>query len=283
MSETITKYETGAVASRDDGMEVSAVVGRVNKVQRIMREIMKEDTHYGRLPGCGNKQVLLKPGADLLAMAFRLSPEYRVQRSDMDMGHREYEVTCVMRGGDGTVIGEGVGSACTMEKRYRYVQGKEREDIADTYNTVLKQAKKRAHVDATLTCTGASDMFTQDMIDEDDAADHPDIPSPVAKPRPSRAAKPAPAQPSEPAVGIGIIDNVETATGKKKNGTDWTKYGITIDGRTFGTFSESLGLLAQNNIGSECCYKFEQDGKFTTLTELEIAPVQGDELPLDEF
>lgn len=42
---------------------------------------------------------------------------------------------------------------------------KENPDIADTYNTVLKMAKKRAHVDATITATAASDIFTQDVED----------------------------------------------------------------------------------------------------------------------
>ena len=41
----------------------------------------------------------------------------------------------------------------------------ENEDIADVYNTVLKMAKKRAHVDATITATAASDIFTQDIED----------------------------------------------------------------------------------------------------------------------
>ena len=41
----------------------------------------------------------------------------------------------------------------------------ETPDIADQYNTVLKMAKKRAMVDATITATGASDIFTQDMED----------------------------------------------------------------------------------------------------------------------
>jgi hypothetical protein len=41
----------------------------------------------------------------------------------------------------------------------------ENPDIADTYNTVLKMAKKRAQVDATLTATAASDLFTQDLED----------------------------------------------------------------------------------------------------------------------
>jgi hypothetical protein len=41
----------------------------------------------------------------------------------------------------------------------------ENPDLADTYNTVKKMAKKRAFVDAVLTVTGASDMFTQDVED----------------------------------------------------------------------------------------------------------------------
>ena len=41
----------------------------------------------------------------------------------------------------------------------------EHDNPADYYNTVLKMAKKRAHVDATLTATAASDIFTQDVED----------------------------------------------------------------------------------------------------------------------
>jgi hypothetical protein len=41
----------------------------------------------------------------------------------------------------------------------------ENEDLADSYNTVLKLAKKRAHVDAILTATAASDLFVQDVED----------------------------------------------------------------------------------------------------------------------
>jgi hypothetical protein len=42
----------------------------------------------------------------------------------------------------------------------------ENPDIADLYNTVLKLAKKRALIDATLTATAASDIFTQDLDDD---------------------------------------------------------------------------------------------------------------------
>lgn len=39
----------------------------------------------------------------------------------------------------------------------------ENPDIADTWNTCYKMAEKRAKVNATLTATGASDFFTQDL------------------------------------------------------------------------------------------------------------------------
>jgi len=39
----------------------------------------------------------------------------------------------------------------------------ENPNPADQYNTVLKMAKKRAYVDATLSATAASDIFTQDI------------------------------------------------------------------------------------------------------------------------
>lgn len=50
-------------------------------------------------------------------------------------------------------------------------------DFADIINTVLKMAKKRAYIDATLSATGLSQYFTQDMKDqpreEIDTGGHP--------------------------------------------------------------------------------------------------------------
>lgn len=43
----------------------------------------------------------------------------------------------------------------------------EHDNPADYYNTCLKMGKKRAHVDAILTATGASDIFAQDIDDPD--------------------------------------------------------------------------------------------------------------------
>lgn len=62
---------------------------------------------------------------------------------------------------------------------------KENEDIADVYNTVLKMAKKRAYVDAVITATGSSQIFTQDMEDMAQAMRESELKSPPRPPAPS--------------------------------------------------------------------------------------------------
>ena len=188
---------------------------QVNLIQEVMKEVMKEGEHFGTIPGT-KKPTLLKPGAEKLAVTFRLAPTYKITKTEMPGGHREYEVVCTLTHiNSGLVIGEGVGSCSTMETKYRFrkaeqkcptcgeltiIKGKkeygggwlcfkkmggcgakfkdgdpeienqemgriEHDNPADYYNTVLKMGKKRSHVDATLTATAASDIFTQDVED----------------------------------------------------------------------------------------------------------------------
>jgi hypothetical protein len=180
------------------GMTPADVRNQINSIQELMSDCMKDGEHYGVIPGMGQKPTLLKAGAEKLAFMFRLATEYRIERIDSDHGHREYIVTCQLSHIDsGHPVGQGVGSASTMESKYRYrwintdirpekqeaellkAQGKGRwkkqgdnwiwaikednPDIADVYNTVLKMGKKRAMVDAILSATAASDIFTQDI------------------------------------------------------------------------------------------------------------------------
>src|SRR3990172_2698833 len=188
-------------------MSPETVKQQIQVIQKVMREAMVAEVHFGVIPGT-NKPTLLKAGAEKLCLTFRLSPTYAVIKSDLGQGHREYEVRCTLTHiPSGKVFGEGVGICSTMETKFRYrgpafeetgepipkdakenkaeyrKQGfgmkkvndkwvwvkygerQENPDIADTFNTVLKMAKKRAHVDAVLTATAASDIFTQDLED----------------------------------------------------------------------------------------------------------------------
>lgn len=176
---------------------------QVQLIQRVMKKVMKADVHYGTIPGCGDKPALLKPGAEKICLTFRLAAKFQVEHTDFPGGHREYSVRCTLVAPNGVEVGEGIGVCSTMENKYRYrwdntgqqvpseywetrdpdllggpqfaarkvggtwliFQKIDHDNPADYYNTCAKMAKKRAHVDATLTTTAASDIFEQD-IDE---------------------------------------------------------------------------------------------------------------------
>jgi len=191
---------------------------QVNLIQDVMKGVMRENEHYGKIPGCGDKPSLLKPGAEKLMFTFRLVADPEVEVHELChpsvQGHREYRVKVRISSNGGTYLGGGIGSCSTMESKYRYRGGEkiptetqvpknywnlkkegrtedaksliggdgygvakidgqwvvceigekmEHDNPADFYNTCEKMAKKRALVDATLTVTAASDIFTQDI------------------------------------------------------------------------------------------------------------------------
>ena len=157
-------------------LNVAQIQQQVSLIQTVLNEVMQKDQHYGVIPGCGKKPSLLKPGAEKICMTFRLAPSYEIEDIEnvQDTDHREDQVICTLTHiPTGQVFGQGLGSCSTMESKYRYrntyVNGDkirtENDCLADQYNTVLKMAKKRAMVDAVLTATAASDIFTQDVED----------------------------------------------------------------------------------------------------------------------
>lgn len=180
---------------------------QVNQLQYLMSNVLKQGEHYGVIPGTKGKPSLLQPGAEKICLMFKLVPRYRVEKTQLPGGHREVEVTCTLyqRGSD-VVEGEGMGSCSTMESKYRYrnqwENGRksrvENADIADTYNTVLKMAKKRALVDAVKSTTAASDIFTQDVEDLPDwMRGRSAQPAQQVQVEQSPAPAPAPARPAD--------------------------------------------------------------------------------------
>ena len=285
---------TAVVATSGSGMmSLKAISDRVNLVHEVLSKVMIDKTHYGTIPGCGDKKVLLKPGADLLAMTFRLVPQFSVTRTEMENGHKEYDVTCSMYAANGELLGQGVGSASTMETKYRYRTeggtwnpntrrkegGKrvENTDIADCYNTVLKIAKKRAHIDATLTVTGAADLFTQDLIDDDETPDASK--APIQEPK----TKTPPAPPlekdvSKPTLGAnqvkGILTDVEHIDYMKKDKdtgkeSPAIRFALVVDGQKYGTFSETLADTAMALIDSPVILTFTAKGRFKNADKVE--------------
>ena len=100
---------------------------KTQQIQDLMKRAMNQGIDFGQIPGTNSKPTLLKPGAEKLSLVFRLRPVYDVRRSDLPGGHREYEVVCTLYHiPTGQSVGQGVGSATTMEGKYRY-RGGEKE------------------------------------------------------------------------------------------------------------------------------------------------------------
>ena len=218
----IVAVKNAALPAADLAMSVQQVRDQVNLIQHVMREVMRDGEHFGKIPGCGDKPALLKAGAEKLAMVFHLAPSFEIRKTDLPGGHREYEIVCTLtHSGTGRVVGAGVGCCSSLESKYRWRGGsrlcpeckkatikkskfppkndpkaapgwycyskvggcgkefaandvtimgqseerQENPDPADQFNSILNMAKKRAQVDATLTATAASDIFTQDIED----------------------------------------------------------------------------------------------------------------------
>lgn len=102
-------------------MTAQQVIGQVALIQQIMEAAMKDGHHFGKIPGCGDKPALLKPGAEKLCLTFRLAASYEVKEDKSERGHREYQVTCTLTSIlHGNVVGAGLGSCSTLESKYRY-------------------------------------------------------------------------------------------------------------------------------------------------------------------
>jgi len=180
-------------------LTVAEVRAQVNLIQQVMESVMKNGTHYGTVPGCGDKPTLLKAGAEKIMSTFRMAAEPII--TDLSTSDEiRYRISVRMTSASGLFLGAGVGEGSSNEEKYKwrkavcdeefnetpedrrrekwqryydkykkqYVTSKTKQvrtNPADLANTILKMAKKRALVDGILTVTAASDIFTQDIED----------------------------------------------------------------------------------------------------------------------
>lgn len=120
MNQAVT-VQPASVPMAHQPMELSvAEVGkRKQAITRLMREVMIEGQHYGKVPGTDNK-ALHKPGAEVLGMMFQLAPRFVTQVNQLEGGHREYSIECQLIARDGTLVATGMGLCSTMESKYRW-------------------------------------------------------------------------------------------------------------------------------------------------------------------
>lgn len=140
---------------------------RVRMLQEFVRDHMVDGEDYGVIPGAnGGKPTLFKPGAEKLNAIFGLAPVVTItnRTEDWDHGFVAYEVkVTLLNKRTNHIEAEGIGQCNSRERRYR------NQDAAGVANTILKMSKKRALVDATLSASRASGLFSQDLEDLDSA------------------------------------------------------------------------------------------------------------------
>lgn len=196
----VDKIDTGYVTRE----RLAQVLEEQNLLSEFVQKALKEGYHYGLHPGTQTK-VLKKPGAEELCRLYKLQPSYDILTGptpeDVAAGRIYYRIRCTLSNRIGAW--EGLASCSSMESKYRWrwvfesdiPPGLEPEDLvqkqiyskkkgrnytmyrvpndeaADLDNTILKMGKKRAYVDATITATHTSHLFTQDIIEDDSEID----------------------------------------------------------------------------------------------------------------
>ncbi len=134
---------------------------RIQMLQQFVKQYMVVNEDYGLISGC-QRPSLFKPGAEKLCDVYGFSKHVevtgRVEDWDKPFLHYEVKITLVNKR-TGYVEAEGIGNANSREKKFT------KQDTYSIANTLLKIAKKRALVDAVLSATRSSGLFTQDIED----------------------------------------------------------------------------------------------------------------------
>lgn len=139
---------------------------------------LRKDVDYGVIPGTP-KSSLFKPGAEKLARLFGLGVTLTLSDKTIDRKDNFAMFTYkanIVHLKSGQSIAECEASCNSQEKKYKerstWVNGakvKEQTPVCDVLNTLQKMAQKRAYVGGIILAVAASDFFTQDIDDVQDA------------------------------------------------------------------------------------------------------------------
>lgn len=264
------------VAYQTEPLTAVQVKAQVQRIQEVMAAVMQKDVHYGIIPGT-QKPTLFKAGAEKILSTFRIAahPKEIEDMSTSDEIRYRVKVHGVAMENDQILFGVGIGECSSNEEKYKwrrpvcdeefnetpedrrreawkkydgkpYKQKQIRTNPSDVANTILKMAKKRAQIDMTLTATGASDVFDQDLEDlpEGIRQEVADKKPPIKAPQKKADAKKAATEAEQ--IAIVKITSVASKTGEK-DGKPYTVFTIFDEADVkYGTFSETFVDLARS-------------------------------------
>lgn len=284
------------------------VKAQVQRIQEVMAAVMQKDVHYGVIPGT-QKPTLYKPGSEKILSTFRIAahPKEIEDLSNYDEIRYRVKVYGVAMENENVLFGVGVGECSSNEDKYKwrkpvcdeefndtpedrkrevwkkydgkpYKQKQIRTNPSDVANTILKMAKKRAQIDMTLTATGASDVFDQDLEDlpEGIRQEVADKKPPVKAPQKKTEAK-TQSKDDQEVTTVKIV-SIASKKGAKKDGGEYTIYTLFDEADIkYGTFSETFADLASSakESGAEVTITYT-DGQYgRKVVNLELAEAAG--------
>jgi hypothetical protein len=132
-------------------------------ITEFISQHMKAGTDYGTIKftkrdgsEVESKPSLFKPGSEKFCSLFHFRPVFERDNDTWEMSGKTpglFTYKCNLVAANGSIVGEGRGSASVGEKQ------------GWTVNNAIKIAEKRAQIDAVLRTGGLSDFFTQDLED----------------------------------------------------------------------------------------------------------------------
>ena len=107
-------------------VDIQSALARYKAFREFVNQVLVEGVDYGKVPGT-DKDTLLKPGAEKLGAFFGLRPIFLLMDTTDDwigeehdgepFFYRQYKSQLYR---NGELIGEGIGSCNSFEKKYRY-------------------------------------------------------------------------------------------------------------------------------------------------------------------
>jgi len=112
----------------DSGIQqVNTAIDHYNTLVLFMQHSLRDGLDYGKIPGCGDKPILFKPGAEKIATLFGLRESLERIEAIQDWTGKDFgepffhfEYKCILKDREGQVIAECYGSCNSWEDKYRY-------------------------------------------------------------------------------------------------------------------------------------------------------------------
>jgi hypothetical protein len=162
-SPAIIEPEETQVTVVKPAQSMDSVMEMAKTLQDFVGKALVEKEDYGKIPGCGQKPTLLKPGAEKLANFFGLASKMqcvqKVENYEDGFFMYTFKASVYSLKRPDVILSECEGSCNSREKKYI------NQSPYNIINTLQKMAQKRAFVGAVILATRASHKFTQDLED----------------------------------------------------------------------------------------------------------------------